>query len=45
MKKETVKEIVRWILTILSAILAGLGTEACVKQPDSVQLFQNLMLW
>lgn len=31
MKKETVKEIVRWILIIVNAILAGIGTDAAAK--------------
>lgn len=32
--KTNWKEIVRWILTVISAILAGLGAESCAANPD-----------
>ena len=40
MKNVDWKEIVRWIVTILSAILAGLGAESCITNPD---LLANLV--
>lgn len=30
--KQNWKEIVRWILTVISAILAGLGAESCAHE-------------
>lgn len=31
MNKETIKEIVRWILIVVNAILAGIGTDAAAR--------------
>lgn len=37
-KNENWREILRWILTILSAILAGLGADAASNNPVVAQL-------
>lgn len=37
------KEIIRWILTIISAILAGLGTESCIKNVDVVDTLAQVI--
>lgn len=41
--KTNWKEIVRWILTIISAILAGLGTESCIKSADVVDTLAQVI--
>lgn len=38
--KTNWKEIVRWILTVISAILAGLGAESCISS-GSLDTIQN----
>lgn len=42
MKNHDWKEIARWILTVLSAILAGLGAEACVNNGALAQVTNDL---
>lgn len=41
MDKQTWKEIARWIITILSAILAGLGAESCIQNPETLACLFN----
>lgn len=41
MEKQTWKEMIRWIVTILSAILAGIGTESCISNPDVLACMFN----
>lgn len=42
--KTNWKEVIRWILTIISAILAGIGTEACTHESQLTAFINSFNL-